>query len=56
MKKENRVREAVFEIYFSDLNPKAQKDLLKFYNIKNPCQMNFDIYPVATLPKQTCDS
>ncbi len=32
-----------FPIYFSDLNPEAQKRLMKKVNIKDPSEMNWDI-------------
>ena len=38
-----------FKIYFNDLNAQAQKDLLLFFNIKDPSEMNWDIYPVSVV-------
>lgn len=39
-----------FEIYFTDLNEEAQKDLLDKAGIKNPEDANWDIFPIATIP------
>ena len=38
-----------FEIYFSDLNEEAQKELLQLANITDPCEMNWDIIPLTTI-------
>lgn len=38
-----------FEIYFSDLNEEAQKDLLDKAGIKDPEDANWDIFPIATI-------
>lgn len=32
-----------FEIYFSDLNEKAQRELMELVHIKHPNEMNWDI-------------
>lgn len=32
-----------FEIYFSDLNEDAQKELMELVGIKDPSEMNWDI-------------
>lgn len=32
-----------FEIYFSDLNEEAQKELMKLVHINDPSEMNWDI-------------
>ena len=39
-----------FEIYFNDLNEKAQKDLLEFVGAEDAKEMNWDlnIVPIAT--------
>ena len=37
------------EIYFSDLNPNAQKELLEAFGIQSECEANWDIFPIATL-------
>lgn len=34
---------AIFEIYFSDLNEEAQKEILNFTGITKPEEMNWDI-------------
>lgn len=38
-----------FEIYFSDLNPDAQKRLLKYVGATDPKEMNWgmDILPIS---------
>lgn len=33
----------MFEIYFSDLNEKAQKEVLEFVGVSDPKEMNWDI-------------
>ena len=38
-----------YEIYFSDLTPEAQKDLLDFVGIASPEELNWDVYPIAML-------
>ena len=37
------MEEKYFEIYFSDLNPDAQKRLMKAVGINHPAEMNWDI-------------
>lgn len=38
-----------YEIYFSDLNEKAQKELLELVGAESPAEMNWDldILPIA---------
>ena len=53
-KKTNSLKfEEVFEIYFSDLNEKAQKRLLDFVGISSPSEANWDmdILPIAIYEK-----
>lgn len=38
-----------FEIWFSDLNPRAQEDLLRTFNIEDEGDMNWDISPIAII-------
>ena len=38
-----------YEIYFSDLTPEAQADLLEFVGIASPKELNWDVYPIAML-------
>lgn len=40
------------EIYFSDLNEEAQKDLLEVVGVSEPAEMNWDIdiCPIAMYP------
>jgi len=39
-----------FPIYFSDLIPETQKQLLKAFHIRSPETMNWDVFPIALLP------
>ena len=41
--------EKKFEIYFRDLIPGKQKELLAFYGIEKPGYGNFDVFPVCVL-------
>lgn len=36
-------------IFFSDLNEEAQKQVLEFYNLTDPCEANLDSVPIAIL-------
>lgn len=38
-----------FEIYYRDLNETTQQDLLKFYGITDPKNLNWDCVPLVTL-------
>lgn len=42
--------EKTFEIYFSDLNKEAQKELLKQWNVEID-DLNWDLFPLAILMK-----
>ena len=37
------------ELYFSDLNEEAQKELLKTANISDPKEANWDVFPITIL-------
>jgi len=39
--------EKVFNIYFNDLDEDAQKRILKYFNVKFPEAMGWDVFPVA---------
>lgn len=39
----------MFEIYFEDLKPEVQKELLKFCKLKNQYEMNWDVFPLAEI-------
>jgi hypothetical protein len=41
------MEEKMFEIYFSDLNEHAQKELLELAGVKDPKDMNWDVFPVT---------
>jgi hypothetical protein len=45
----NRGKE--LEIYFSDLNEEAKKELLKFMAIKDEKEENWDVFSLAVIPK-----
>ena len=38
-----------YEIYFRDLTEEAQAALLEFMGINDPSEMNWNIYPIATI-------
>jgi hypothetical protein len=39
-----------FEIYFKDLNEQTQLGLLMMAGVKDPKDMNWDVFPVASVP------
>ena len=39
------------EVYYSDLNEQAQKDILKFHGIKDPEEMNLGFTPIFEIVK-----
>ena len=43
--------EESFEIYFNDLHEEAQKAFLEFMGITDPKEGNYDVFPLATIPK-----
>lgn len=47
-----------FNIYFSDLKPEAQQELLDAANVKSPEEMNWDadIIPLAVLCFEEADA
>lgn len=40
------------DIYFDDLTPMAQRALLDLYNIKEPSEANWNIYPIMTFTNE----
>jgi hypothetical protein len=40
-----------FEIYYRDLNEKAQKEFLKFMNISSVEEGSFDVFPITEIYK-----
>lgn len=38
----------MFELYFRDLTPEAQKRFLEFYRVYDETEYNWDLFPVAT--------
>jgi len=41
----------IFEVYFKDLNPKAQKEFLKFSGLKSAKEGQYDIFPITIVYK-----
>ena len=41
----------VLEIYFGDLNEETQEQVLKYFNIHEPEEMNWDVAPIAILER-----
>lgn len=39
----------LMEIYFSDLKEEKQKELLEYVGVSSPEEVNWDVFPVATL-------
>ncbi len=39
-----------FEVWFDDLKPKVQKQLLKACKVKSPDELNWDGLPMFTMP------
>lgn len=44
-----------YEIYFEDLNPGAQQNLLEAANITKPEDANWDVFPIAYIEIPTLD-
>lgn len=42
--------EEVFDIYYKDLTEDAKKRLLDALHIANEAEMNWDVFPVASIP------
>lgn len=40
-----------FQLFFSDLNEEAQKQILEFYNITDPCEARLDVSSLTILEK-----
>lgn len=45
-----------FTIMYEDLNENVQKELLEFYGIASPAEMNWDIVPLCILEKSEEES
>jgi len=43
--------EELFEIYFWDLTPEAQKRYLEFMEVSDPKELNEDVFPITSVPK-----
>jgi hypothetical protein len=44
-------KDAVIEIYFGDLTPEKQQEILNAWGDNG----NYDVYPIAVLPKSTAE-
>ena len=44
-------QDEVLEIYFQDLNEETQEQVLKYYGIHEPEEMNWDVTPIAILER-----
>lgn len=44
--------ENILEIYLEDLKPEAQEEVLRFYGVSNPKELNLDIQPLFVLEKE----
>jgi len=44
-----------FEIFFRDLNVDAQLRVLAFLNLDGPAEGNYDVFPLASIPKPVDD-
>ncbi len=40
------------EIFFSDLTDAAQKEFLKAAGLKSASEGNYDIFPIAVIPRE----
>lgn len=38
-----------FEIFFQDLRPEIQKELLEFFKKRSPEELNWDVFPVTSV-------
>ena len=41
----------MFEIFFKDLKPEVQKELLEWCEIKDEYVLNWDVFPIAEIEK-----
>ena len=39
----------VIDVYFEDLTPEKQQELLAYAEVAAPSEMNWDIFPIATI-------
>lgn len=44
-----------FEIYFNDLKPEAQRELLETFGLSSADEMNWETLPVATVDMEETD-
>lgn len=40
---------AIFELYFSDLTPEAQSNILECAGLKNEAEANWDCFPITVI-------
>jgi hypothetical protein len=41
-----------FEIYFNNLNEKAQKEYLAFQEVSDPSELNHEVSPIAIVDRE----
>ena len=47
--------EKTFDIFFEDLVPEKQKEILKFLNIETPQDGNCDVFPLTVISIEDVD-
>ena len=48
----NEKEEKIVEIFFLDLSSEKQNDLLKLYEVKDPKEMNWDVFPISRIVRE----
>jgi len=51
MKNRNQTKNQEFEIYISDLKDAKRDKLFSFLKIRDAKEGNFDVFPIAVVPK-----
>ena len=41
----------MFDIYFKDLKPEVQKELLEWCDVEDEYTLNWDVFPLASIEK-----
>ena len=44
--------ERTFDIFFSDLVPESQKEVLMFLGLKKPADGNLDVFPLTVISQE----
>jgi len=47
--------ERTFDIFFSDLVPESQKEVLMFLGLKKPTDGNLDVFPLTVISQEDSD-